>query len=254
MGKVSSDAFAIRTVDFSESSLILTLFTREYGKIHAIAKGARRPKNPFESALDLLAQVNVMFIRKNGEVLDLLTEGKLLRRFRPDQTTIQGLNAGYYLAELIDLLTADADPMPELYDLAVQTLNGYQSGNDVPTLRTRFEWFFLEQIGHRLSLRNCVLCGDSVPLEGFLQRSFAVPFLIEEGGVICPHCAKEPLSNRPHFFPPDALLYLESLDRKEEISHGEPLRDPVRRAVRFLLDQTFLVLIGRAPRTQSAAP
>ena len=61
----------------------MTLFTREFGKIRALAKGARRPKGPFESALDLLALCRIVFLRKSSDALDLLTEAKLERRFRP---------------------------------------------------------------------------------------------------------------------------------------------------------------------------
>ena len=49
-----SEAIVIRTIDFSETSLILTLFSREFGKVRGIAKGARQLKNSFDSALDLL--------------------------------------------------------------------------------------------------------------------------------------------------------------------------------------------------------
>ncbi len=75
-------AIVLRTVEFSETSLILTLFTREFGKVRGLAKGARRLKSAFESALDLLALCRIVFLRKSSEALDLLTEAKLLRRFR----------------------------------------------------------------------------------------------------------------------------------------------------------------------------
>jgi len=48
-----TDAIVIRVVEFSESSCVVTLFTRDFGKIAAMAKGARRPKSAFESAIDL---------------------------------------------------------------------------------------------------------------------------------------------------------------------------------------------------------
>src|SRR5262245_4333854 len=82
MASEKSSAIVLRTVEFSETSLVVTLFTRDFGKVTALAKGARRPKGPFESALDLLAVVRIVFLRKSSDVLDLLTEAKLDRRFR----------------------------------------------------------------------------------------------------------------------------------------------------------------------------
>ena len=115
-------AIVLRTVEFSETSLVVTLFTREFGKLGALAKGARRLKNPFESALDLLALCRIVFLHKSSEALDLVTEAKLLRRFRPAGRELFGLYAGYYVAELLGELTDEDDPHPELFDLADETL------------------------------------------------------------------------------------------------------------------------------------
>ncbi len=75
-------AIVLRVIEFSETSCVVTLYTREFGKITGLAKGARRKKSPFESALDVLALVRLVFLRKTPPALDLLTEAKLERRFR----------------------------------------------------------------------------------------------------------------------------------------------------------------------------
>ena len=62
MASEKSQAIIIRLVEFSESSCVVTMFTRDFGKIGALAKGARRPKSPFESALDLLALLSLIHI------------------------------------------------------------------------------------------------------------------------------------------------------------------------------------------------
>ena len=105
MPSEKATAIVIRAVEFSETSLVVTLFSREFGKIGALAKGGRRLKGPFESALDLLALCRIVFLHKSSEALDLLTEAKLLRRFRPAGRDLAGLYAGYYVAELLDGLT-----------------------------------------------------------------------------------------------------------------------------------------------------
>ena len=96
-----------------------------------MAKGARRLKSPFESALDLLALCRIVFLHKSSEALDLLTEAKLLRRFRPAGPNLAGLYAGYYVAELLGEMTDDDDPHPELFDLADETLAASAAGEQV---------------------------------------------------------------------------------------------------------------------------
>src|SRR5437867_21054 len=103
----TASALVLRVVDFSESSVVLTLFSREFGKIRGLAKGARRPKGPFESALDLLGLCRIVFLRKSSEALDLLTEAKLERRFRPPDGELSSLYAAYYVDELLNELTDD---------------------------------------------------------------------------------------------------------------------------------------------------
>src|SRR5687767_15876813 len=110
MSAEKATALVLRVIDFSETSAVVTLFTREFGKISGLAKGARRPKGPFEHALDLLAECRVVFLRKSSGALDLVTEAKLERRFRPRGRDLASLYAGYYVAELLIELAHDYDP------------------------------------------------------------------------------------------------------------------------------------------------
>jgi len=177
-----ADAIVLRTVEFMETSLVVTLFTREFGKIGALAKGARRPKGPFESALDVLALCRIVFLHKSSEVLDLLTEAKLLRRFRPAGKDLSSLYAGYYVAELLGELTQEDDPHPELFDLADETLEALAAGEPVCRRVIRFELGTLRLLGHIPSLDRCVECGTPVEVAG------RVAFGQLDGGVLCRDC------------------------------------------------------------------
>src|SRR5437762_11726775 len=94
-------ALVIRTTDWSETSRIATLWTREFGKVRVLAKGGRRLKSNFETALDLLTICNVVFLRKGPETLNLLTEAQVAGRFRELTKNLQALNSAYCLAELL---------------------------------------------------------------------------------------------------------------------------------------------------------
>jgi DNA repair protein RecO (recombination protein O) len=180
-------ALVLRTVDFSETSVIVTLFTREFGKISGLAKGGRRLKGPFESALDLLALCRVVFLRKSSDALDLLTEAKLERRFRVREAGLRGLNAAYYVAELLRELTHDNDPHPELFAAADATLVALNAANSQPAHVTfrhvlHFELTALRLLGHLPSFDACAECGTPV---GGAAR---VPFGHTSGGVLCAAC------------------------------------------------------------------
>jgi DNA repair protein RecO (recombination protein O) len=182
MSSEKASALVLRVTDFSETSLVVSLFTREFGKIGALAKGARRLKNPFESALDVLTLCRIVFLHKSSEALDLVTEAKLVRRFRPAKGNLAGLYAGYYVAELLGDMTDDNDPHPELFDLADETLAALAAGDVVHRRLARFELGALRFLGHSPALEQCAECGTAVELTG------RVAFGGIHGGVLCREC------------------------------------------------------------------
>src|ERR671937_354492 len=102
----------VRTTDWSETSRIATIWTRELGKVRVLAKGGRRLKSNFEVALDLLTVCRIVLLRKSSGGLDLLTEAQVAERFPALRTSLPALYAAYYVAELLAEGTADYDPRP----------------------------------------------------------------------------------------------------------------------------------------------
>lgn len=178
-----TDAIVLRVYPWSETSLIANLYTRESGKISAVAKGARRPKSPFEAALDLLSICRVVFIPKSADALDILTEAKLLRRFRAGSRDLLRLNCGYYLAELLDRLTDKGDKQVEIFELALATLQALeQPACDPRAIVLRLELQLLRMVGHAPSWDACVQCGKLVADVNWVFYNALL------GGVVCDQC------------------------------------------------------------------
>ena len=241
----SVDALVLRTVDFSETSRIVTLYTRQFGKIEALAKGGRRLKGPFESSLDILARNAVAFIAKRGDVLDLLTESKLLQRFRVRSSNFAGTLGGYYVAELVNSFTVLGDPMPALYDLTVKVLPQLEEGTLVMRTLVRFEGRLLQLVGHAPSFRDCAECGVSVPRDS----NSRIVFGMIDGGVLCPDCL--PGHQQTVMATVEALDTWEALvnplDRSEMWKHLFIDRH-ISGEIRRLSNQYMCCLLGRKPR------
>src|SRR5207237_6269964 len=122
MAAEKATALVLRTTDFSETSRVATLWTREFGRVRVLAKGGRRLKSNFESALDLLTVCTIVLLRKSSGSLDLLTEARVVERFARLRTDLAALYAGYYVAELLADWTEDYDPHPALFDEALDAL------------------------------------------------------------------------------------------------------------------------------------
>jgi DNA repair protein RecO (recombination protein O) len=174
MSAEKTRAIVIRLVEFSESSYIATLFTEDFGKITGLAKGARRQKSAFENALDLLAVSRVVFLRKSSEGMDLLTEAKLERRFRASSRDLRRLYAGYYVAELLQVLTDERDPQPMLFRQALRAIEQLDGHGNVQEELLRFELAALRELGHEPILDRCVECGRTIG-GGVREGSVAQP-------------------------------------------------------------------------------
>ncbi len=185
MSSEKSEGLMLRVTDFSETSRIVVVFTREFGKIAALAKGGRRLKGPFESALDLLSTCQIVFLRKNTSGLDLLTEAKLVTRFHPQERDLSSLYAGYYVAELLLGLTEDYDPHPILYSAAQEALEMFGAVETKLLGVVRFELVLLRELGQLPDFENCVACGAE------LTESRTFGFWPAEGGLICSECQRD---------------------------------------------------------------
>ena len=183
MPSVRSLALVIRSVDVFETSSVLTLFTRELGKVSALAKGARRLRSPFQSGLDLLSVCDSVMLHKASEALDLLTEAMLVERFDSLRRDLSALYAGYYISELLGELTHNHVPHPRLFDAAVVTLRHLNDAQLRSRRVLRFELACLRELGLMPALEHCVGCGQLVEVD-----DTPVAFGLAIGGVLCKSC------------------------------------------------------------------
>ncbi|WP_048441197.1 DNA repair protein RecO [Caenimonas sp. SL110] len=138
-------AYVVHRYDWSESSLILEVFTRQYGRIALVAKGAKRPSSNFRPVLLPLQPLKVSF-GGDAEIRTLKGAEWVGGHVMP---TGDALLSGYYLNELLIRLLARDDPHPKLFDTyaaAVAVLASEHAEALEPVLRT-FELMLLREIG-----------------------------------------------------------------------------------------------------------
>jgi len=235
-----SFAIVLRLIEFSETSVIATLFTEDFGKISALAKGARRPKGPFEAALDLLAVCRIVFIHKSSDALDLLTEAKLERRFRAATRDLSRLYAGYYVAELLQDLTDEGDPHPRLFQAANQTICELDDSADVAPTILRFEMTALHELGHLPSLDQCVGCGGEVAETG------RIAFGQLAGGVLCGTCRSG--HRKVVSVSAGVIKVLQIFSDPSDAWRRTEVDKPLRGELRGVLNHYLANLLGRKPR------
>ncbi len=248
-------ALIIRGTDFSETSRIVTLWTKELGKVRALAKGGRRLKSNFDVALDLLTVSGIVFIRKSSNSLDLLTEARVEERFPALRQDLSALYAAYYIAELLGDWTQDYDPHPILFDEAIATLRNLgQPGIINGPCLAHFELVLLRELGYGPALDYCADCGEQLPessphapREGIVTRSATttLAFSAAGGGVLCPKC--QPKQREKRGLTEAVWQVLMKLQKPGEAwreIHDAQLRSEVRQ----LLNHYVTYQLGRRPR------
>jgi len=138
-------AFVVHRYDWSESSLILEVFTRHFGRIALVAKGVKRPSSNFRPVLLPLQRLQLAF-GSEGEIRPLKSAEWAGGQVMP---TGEALLSGYYLNELVMRLLARDDGHPKLFDAyaaAVRVLASEHREALEPALRA-FELVLLREIG-----------------------------------------------------------------------------------------------------------
>jgi DNA repair protein RecO (recombination protein O) len=177
------EAICIRTIDYSETSQIVTLFAKTSGKISAIAKGSKRPKSPFDGPIEMFAYGKIVFSDSNRDKLATLTEFQQNPAFADISRDIYVFNCCLFAAELVNLLTKEYDPHPQLFDNFVHFLRNAGDRRNVPAMLILFQLGLLREVGLIPVLNCCVNCRK----EFQIGRSRAW-FSSTANGLICRDC------------------------------------------------------------------
>ena len=232
----------IRQADFSETSRVVTFFTRDFGRLSALAKGAKRLKGPFEAAIDLLSQCQIVFIRKSSNSLDLLTEAKLVQQFRPGRDGLIGLYGGYYVAELLSALTEEYDPHPDLFDETLSTLEALASDSNSNFAIIRFELSILREIGQLPPFDLCAVCQTPTTAPG------RYAYWVNQGGLICPSCRKKNYDQS--LIQAGTVAVLRKLsDGQSQTASRLAISAVQLRELRRITTSTICHVMGRRPKT-----
>ncbi|MEM6647815.1 MAG: DNA repair protein RecO [Bacteroidota bacterium] len=119
---VRTDAVVLRHMAYGETSQIVTLFTREHGKVSGMAKGARKMPNRFGSALEPMSYVQVVYYHKETRGLQTLTQSTHVQPWLRLTRYLEKLAVGQRMMEVLNGLLEDGEANPSLFNLTVDVL------------------------------------------------------------------------------------------------------------------------------------
>ncbi|UCE99664.1 MAG: DNA repair protein RecO [Planctomycetota bacterium] len=242
-------AICIRAVDYSETSQIVTLFTRATGKISAIAKGSKRPKSVFDGPIEVFSYGEIVFSEPAREKLATLTEFEQQPSFTHLSNSLFALNSASFATELVNNLTNEYDPHPQLFDDFLEFLQNTDElqakakkskQQDVIALLILFQLALLKNIGLQPVLNACANCKTK-----YEQRATSDEFYFSSSanGLICGDCEGS--------FPDKIRLSKEAASCLNDLKLITQSDEKTLNEIERTLIYHFTEILGRPPKMAS---
>lgn len=192
--KTKSLAIPLRTNDFSNSSQVVSLLTRERGLVDLIVKGAYRPRNNFQGPIDVAVLREAVFIeRHEGSGLGVLTESQVIDGWRGLRASFNRHLAASHILGFLRAVATGGESAHDLFDLSRGALDDIACGPvaDIGDAVLWFELRALRLLGFLSPIEACVRCAR--PWPGRVRGAWFSP---REGGLVCSSCRTGPPSRR----------------------------------------------------------
>ena len=185
---LKTDGVVIREKGTGESDRFVTLLTRDYGVLHAFARGAKSLKSEKQSGTQLFAYAD--FTISRGKDAFVVTEARPREVFYKLREDVERLSLAQYFCELTGLLAPEETPAEEYLSLLLNALYLLTSGKrPQPFLKAVLELRLMSISGYMPDLVGCAQCGAYMDEQMFFDR--------REGCLLCADCADhgEPLTS-----------------------------------------------------------
>ncbi|MGE5401659.1 MAG: DNA repair protein RecO [Ignavibacteriales bacterium] len=183
---VKTEAIVLNKMNYGETSKIATFFTRDYGKLSGIIKGARTPKSSMGIKIDIFNHVQIVVYKKHNSELQLISQAELISYYPRLKENLNKLKYANAVLELVQVLTMEEEAHPKLYRGIIRILSLFESSNQNPgVLLIRFIIFLLKEVGYELQLEQCSICEREI-MPG--QEKYSFNF---ERGIVCDSCGEE---------------------------------------------------------------
>lgn len=171
------EGIVLKTRAYGESNKMVTLLTREAGKLTVMANGAKKPKSRLAGVTQPF-MYGMYFVQKAGG-MGTMQQGEHLDAMRTIQTDIVATAHASYIVELIDRLIDEGESQPFAFEVLKQALMAIEEGCDPEAIALFVDWKMLPFTGVQPTLHCCASCGAT---EGEFAFSFT------QGGFLCHRC------------------------------------------------------------------
>jgi DNA repair protein RecO (recombination protein O) len=183
MALYKTRAIVIKSINLSESDRLVTFFTKNYGKVKCVAKGARKAKNCFWGSLEPMSLIHLIYFGKETQSLYRLNHADIVESFQSIRDDFGKLYKGIYFLELVDSMILEGHPEKPIFNLLQETLLALKQETDLDSLIRLFEVRMLSLSGFKPQIDHCVNCKTIIE-SGTFRFSFI------QNGILCRNCSR----------------------------------------------------------------
>jgi len=182
-----TEAIVIKSMKYRDTSKIVTFYSRQFGKLKGIAKGARRSDNKFGSSLEPLGHVALVIYKKEQRDLHLISQCDSIQSFGKIHDSIEKISVGLSILELVDRLAHEEEENLPLFSLLVEALSVLdRSARNYQSLAWSFQIRMASLLGYAPALDSCSICGKSMM---DTEPTSNVGFQLINGAILCSDCS-----------------------------------------------------------------
>lgn len=181
MGEIRSHAVVLHGRDWREADKLVTLLTREAGKVTVVARGVKKQKSKFAALVEPLTLGH--FLLHRGKSMDTLIQGEIIKPYASLRQDLLHYAYGQYFCELCQRALPDGEPALGVFSLLVAALEMLEKDGVPARVARCFELNLLDELGFRPALEECIHCGGQA---GPFQ------FDVVHGSLVCASCPTGP--------------------------------------------------------------
>lgn len=181
MSQFKTDGIVLGSLRLTGADKLITILTRDRGKIVGAAAGVRRLRSRFGSALEPFSYCRLVLFRKRADLLFRINQADILRSFQSIRENLEQVELASWMVNLVKAFTAEEMPNPDLFQHLLSCLEAIEKKSALELLPAYFELHLLKYAGYQPKLDRCIKCQG--PLEKGECR-----FLASGGGVLCDRC------------------------------------------------------------------
>ncbi|OPY01037.1 MAG: DNA repair protein RecO [Syntrophorhabdus sp. PtaB.Bin184] len=178
------EAIVLSKRAYGESDRIIHLFTREAGKVSAIAKGAGKSRKRFVNTLEPFNHIRVEYFEKQGRGMVRIENADLVTANNGIEMSMRRACSASFFAEFVDRLTREREHNGTLFTALKEFIELARTKDPVYADILHYELLMLDALGYHPNFDTCVYCGAA------MEETERLHFSRERGGILCAVCAQ----------------------------------------------------------------